>query len=336
MRNMFIGAALPILLVANAAHAEAPPFYTIIAPEVSVYSNTYAGNSGATRWLVNGAFDPAYSFGDTAVITAGPFGEGVSNAHLSIAAADVLPGNRPVNAEFSGSVDARTGLMRGAATHGGASDALGGQFSVSSVRLGDTVWFNNTSGADAKLTVFLRVDGEIINQSGSSFDWVQSKLLLQTCSACSEVDGIRYAATGAGVSSFVSIDQRSSGVVAMTDYGSALGPMWDFQALEGHGGGSFNWLLTTELLIPRGGSSLGVKFFLDLDCRSGVSCLFGSTQGAGFGPLPDGLTFTSASGVFLQSPEPGGVPEPGTWAMLIAGFGAVGMAARRRRVPAQA
>ena len=31
---------------------------------------------------------------------------------------------------------------------------------------------------------------------------------------------------------------------------------------------------------------------------------------------------------------PGGVPEPATWAMLIAGFGLVGAAARRRRLAA--
>ncbi len=43
----------------------------------------------------------------------------------------------------------------------------------------------------------------------------------------------------------------------------------------------------------------------------------------------DNITFGSAT--------PGGVvPEPGTWAMLIAGFGLVGMAARRRRVAAAA
>jgi hypothetical protein len=33
---------------------------------------------------------------------------------------------------------------------------------------------------------------------------------------------------------------------------------------------------------------------------------------------------------------PGGIPEPGTWAMLIAGFGMVGFAARRRRLAASA
>lgn len=33
----------------------------------------------------------------------------------------------------------------------------------------------------------------------------------------------------------------------------------------------------------------------------------------------------------IAPPPPGGVPEPATWAMLIAGFGLVGAAARRRR-----
>lgn len=33
-------------------------------------------------------------------------------------------------------------------------------------------------------------------------------------------------------------------------------------------------------------------------------------------------------------PAAGAIPEPGTWAMMVAGFGLVGMAARRRLVPA--
>lgn len=42
---------------------------------------------------------------------------------------------------------------------------------------------------------------------------------------------------------------------------------------------------------------------------------------------PQGTTFTSQSGVFLTA---NGVPEPASWAMLIAGFGLVGGMARRR------
>jgi len=42
--------------------------------------------------------------------------------------------------------------------------------------------------------------------------------------------------------------------------------------------------------------------------------------------LPDGLSFTSASGVFASP-----VPEPETYAMLLAGLGLLGFAARRRK-----
>lgn len=339
MRTIVIRAALPLLFMGGSANAESLPFFTIVQPEVSVYSVTYAGDNGASRWFRNGAFDPIYTLDSGAAVTAGPFGPNPSFAQMTIAAADTLPSGKPVAAAFTGSVDARTGLMRGSATHAGASSDLGGQYSVSSVKLADTVWFTNTSGADAKLKVFLRVDGEIVNLSGTGFDQVESILQLSSCAACSEVDGIRYAATGAGVSSLVNIDQRGDGVFSKTDYGSPLGAIWTFEELAGHGGGSFNWLLSTELLIPRGGSSLGVQFFLDFDCRFGVTCNFGSTQGAGFGPLPDGLSFTSASGNFLKGIPGGGgggggagvIPEPAAWALMITGFGLVGAAARRRR-----
>ena len=50
--------------------------------------------------------------------------------------------------------------------------------------------------------------------------------------------------------------------------------------------------------------------------------------------LPDNVTYTSASGVFLSQAAPiqtGAVPEPATWAMMIIGFGAAGSMIRRRK-----
>ncbi|MEW5686252.1 MAG: PEPxxWA-CTERM sorting domain-containing protein [Pseudomonadota bacterium] len=46
----------------------------------------------------------------------------------------------------------------------------------------------------------------------------------------------------------------------------------------------------------------------------------------------DGSAFGSASGALVGStPIPGGVPEPGTWALMIGGFGLAGAGLRRRR-----
>ena len=61
---------------------------------------------------------------------------------------------------------------------------------------------------------------------------------------------------------------------------------------------------------------------------------FGNTSFFNF-ELPDGVSFVSSSGVLLSNPyspiTSGAVPEPTTWALMIAGFGMIGAAMRRRR-----
>lgn len=56
---------------------------------------------------------------------------------------------------------------------------------------------------------------------------------------------------------------------------------------------------------------------------------FSHTAGITF-DLPSGLSFTSASGVFLTRSDTPAVPEPATWATMIAGFALLGGAMRRR------
>ena len=69
---------------------------------------------------------------------------------------------------------------------------------------------------------------------------------------------------------------------------------------------------------------------LYLICQEGVTCDFSNTGRVGL-QLPPGVSFTSGSGVFLQPPATGAVPEPASWAMMIAGFGLAGGVMRRKR-----
>ena len=47
---------------------------------------------------------------------------------------------------------------------------------------------------------------------------------------------------------------------------------------------------------------------------------------------PDGVWNGTLTITYEPTSIPGGVPEPATWGLMIAGFGLVGMAARRRKV----
>ncbi|MGI4881129.1 MAG: PEPxxWA-CTERM sorting domain-containing protein [Janthinobacterium lividum] len=71
--------------------------------------------------------------------------------------------------------------------------------------------------------------------------------------------------------------------------------------------------------------TLGVNF----GCDNGLTCDFSNTLSFS---LPTGVSYTSDSGVFLTAGATGAIPEPTSWALLVAGFGIVGLAARRRRI----
>jgi hypothetical protein len=88
--------------------------------------------------------------------------------------------------------------------------------------------------------------------------------------------------------------------------------------------GYFDLLGTDAVLNPTAG--------INLSCYQGLQCDYGSTAKFRFIDLPSNVTFTSASGVFLTGlGSPGAVPEPASWALMIAGFGLTGAAMRRRR-----
>ena len=73
------------------------------------------------------------------------------------------------------------------------------------------------------------------------------------------------------------------------------------------------------------GDTLEFRHRLNVQCVGGV-CDFGNTASVGF-VLPENVSFSSDSGVFLTG---GAAPEPSGWMLMIAGFGLVGAALRRR------
>jgi hypothetical protein len=84
-----------------------------------------------------------------------------------------------------------------------------------------------------------------------------------------------------------------------------------------------------DQFLTNGGAGVFVAAFDDTDKFSTVSF-----WGDGFGEflvIGGTIRYASVGQGTLPPVVPGVIPEPATWAMLIAGFGIVGMAARRRR-----
>lgn len=74
-----------------------------------------------------------------------------------------------------------------------------------------------------------------------------------------------------------------------------------------------------------------VDLYATLQCADGMSCDYGNTAKFALNLAP-GTSFSSDSGVFLKgSGAVGGVPEPASWALMLAGLGVIGAALRRRR-----
>lgn len=67
-------------------------------------------------------------------------------------------------------------------------------------------------------------------------------------------------------------------------------------------------------------ASVPAQFQLDVICGQGGECDYSHTGAIGL-QLPEGVTYTSNSGVFLTEPE--NAPEPGTALLLVFGLGAV-------------
>ena len=180
--------------------------------------------------------------------------------------------------------------------------------------LADTLYFTNTTAGDVTLSLGFRLDGSIV-PAGPAGSVYTNSFTLQL----DQLGNIRFAAgPAAGTLANGAHSASFSDTGIYGDSGSNGFTVTRLGAVAG--------LISTQLLIPSGQSSLGVSGALSIDCAEAYSCDFGHTAAFSV-PLSAGLSFTSASGRFLTA---GAVPEPASWALLTVGFGAIGLAVRRR------
>jgi hypothetical protein len=221
-------------------------------------------------------------------------------------------------------------------------------------RINDTVFFNNTSGGVVYLPFTFSFDGSITdpNVYGASATAILGLGgAIGTCpdgsyGGCygdysyplanggnpNQTTVIGYMGNGAqnGVQQGGAFFFNAPDNVDLTNY--TVVKDWN------QGGGYYNTTVSSVLVLPEGASRIGFDLRVIVDCWivPGAQCDFTHTSRFAFGEPVPGLSFTSASGVFLvrEPGTPGAVPEPATWAMLILGFCTVGLAARRRRTRA--
>jgi hypothetical protein len=102
---------------------------------------------------------------------------------------------------------------------------------------------------------------------------------------------------------------------------------WFSQNIVSHGDHDADFSGTIELLEPN--STIGLMMYLTVATQGDAFADFTHTASVTLG-LPDGMTFTSGSGVFLTEVPTTAVPEAGSIAMLTAGLCALGWIRRRR------
>lgn len=315
---------------AGAAHVESG-WYAWSQSYVLVNPVGFGGEAGA--WVVNG--DLIQGFANNGTWSAGPLVPGATSASTGVSAAN----GGGESAFASSTADLATGTMRATA---GAND-VGFPHTVavtSSAWLYETVWFTNTTDTLLPVEAWIDVEGSIADLNPAQSDmswWMVGNLFTPDSQGCAAVcisatpDGSNPFGTG-----FTVQRDRTGAFFSFDKAGDDIGN-WTIIENAGHdpAAGLFDFRMSVTFWVPPGETTLAVNpRFQIIQCGSDVTlCDFGNTASFRFGATPDGLSWASESGVFLSAIGGGGgvIPEPATWAMLVAGFGLVGAAARRRR-----
>ncbi len=226
-------------------------------------------------------------------------------------------------ADSLGSAQLSTGYIR---TIARSSSATRGAESGSSSRAGfnETLTFTNTMSSYLFVNLSEVVSGLVsVGSPGSLFAMNSTYVdFFSNDGLMVRDNGVMVPGLGASIY-YRMLGNDASGILVYFEQGGTQNN-WT-TALTGGVGGT----MSTRIGFRPGMTTLNVSAFSSLDCRLTTTCDYGNTAKFEFGALPTGLSYTSASGVFLTALNTSAVPEPSTVLML--GAGLLGMGALRRR-----
>lgn len=326
-------AAATLSAAAWAAHMPGPAPYADV--QGVAQASNHAAGSGAWVWFRNGEL-----VGTPAAFNGGSWHAGPQQPGATEVWAVTGAGIGTGQATTSSAASLNRGEIKAVVQV--VSDSVSSASGQASARIQDTLWFTNTSGGWLPVTLTMAVDGAmhgLATQALSRVDYF-SYIGLSGVGGGTNAQGQSITANADGSGAFSSAlygEFFSNGTPFQfrDQLGGAINDAiahWRFTYGAAHApdDGLFDYRKTITLYVPSGETTLVLDAWMNIAvCAGWGSCDFGHTASLRFGNLPDGLSIGSRSGVFLADVP--AIPEPGTWAMWLAGLGALGGLARRRR-----
>ena len=286
--------------------------------EASSSSTAQGGQQPATSFahVRNGELVDTNFAAPNGSSSAGPIGAGVTSAF-----ADTTQIDGAMLANAFAAADLATGALRNYAEAGAAA---GFSTALAYSTWTEGVTFHNTTDDLLTLQFFWETSGTVTDLNGTSIgsqNIVSGIELRRTDSSAVSLQGLSPGVLGGAQFNYGTFGGAGVSFFTFAPAGNNDAGAWTTSSIDPWSG-----LISATLLLPPGEASIDIIASLSLDCRTGAICDYQNTSTFRFGALPDGLTWTSDSGVFLSA-----VPIPAT-AWLLAGALA-GLRVTRRRHP---